>query len=417
MNYRLPSLAILLIFTHFSSVQAAVWKTEKPWSEDWERKYEEWVDEFWDEDFFTKPGTRYTDLKLDCADAIYSARIIFAFENGLPFAMKDPSGGKKLISNEMTRWDSKDPEKRFLSFLKFVYSDVGSTASLPNDTYPTAVSRASVKSGSIILTDKESHHSWTIKRVLPTGIPHLIFASRPAKTKLLVRIGQPSMEFTFKNKLDVTSHAGFRAWRRIDDLGKPVTAAQGYSDEQYRLEVKTWHRIVKKKLALVDEAPEAMLRRFLKAACDGAQERVTSVQEGLDFLAKMKKKCMVFDEYDNYSTPNRDMRLRNSFEDLVEAYNSIDKKGLENVMLEDGSLLIESVEDVVLDDPEAVGEPLENLYCVIRFGGGKPPLTLGDLRRRSMSGRLSNNPHDSFDYRWGYKVGHTDRAKTCQSWE
>ena len=178
--------------------QAAVWKTQNQWSPEWERKYREWVKQEWDEKYFTRKDTPFEGLKLDCADTVYSMRIIYSYWNKLPFAMVDPTGGKKLITNEMSRFDTiEDEGRRARAFLSYIYG-VASTQSLPADTYPAAINLDSVNSGSLLLTDHASHHSWTIKQLLPTGVPHLIYSSRPAKNVLLVRIDQPSMEFTFK---------------------------------------------------------------------------------------------------------------------------------------------------------------------------------------------------------------------------
>lgn len=398
------------------AAQAAVWPTENAWSPDWENRYAEWVKTSWDQNFFARPDTPYTGLKLDCADVVYSMRIVFAYENRLPFAMKDPTGGKKLITNEMSRWDHlPKPEQRIRQFLLFVFG-TGSTQSLPQDTVPVAVNRQTVRSGALILTDKESHHSWTIKDVFATGIPHLIYSSRPAKTTLLVREGQPSLEFTFRGKLDSGRHAGFRGFRRIEDLSKPVWQAEGYSDEQYKIPAKEWMFAVKKKLALVDESLDAVLRRALETACTNAKERVVAVSEGLAFLAKLPKdKCLNATEYDNYSTPNRDMRLRNSFEELRDLLEQI--RGNPPAKAAIRPELLAQAEDVMSDvsasAPSARTCPLQ----IAPGPGTGKVLSLAEVRKRSLGEKLSNNPHDPLEMRWGGQSGPSARAKRCPVYE
>lgn len=393
-----------------ASAQASVWTTTNSWSKEWENRYSEWVKTNWDEKFFAKPGTPFTGLKLDCADTLYSMRIIYSYYNGLPFAMKDPTGGKKLITNEMTRFDNLPKDKRVRAFLQFVYG-VGSTQSLPADTYSPRISRETVKSGSLIRTDQRSHHSWTIKEVLPTGIPHLIFSSRPAKNVLQVRIGQPSMEFTFKGTLDPSRQAGFRNFRNIEDLLKPEWEVAGYSDEQYHFPYKQWQSIVKKKLALVEETGEALLKRELDLACTSARERVESVNEGLTFLAKnASSRCLNETEFDDYSTPNRDLRLKNAFEELRDSYREIEQSPAELSKLPHELVL--QVQDVLSDTPT----PGQSGYCPVDIAPGRT-LRLGEIRKRSLEGTLSSNPHDPFEYRWGDRAGNSARAKKCPSFE
>lgn len=407
---RICQLALLALCALPLASEAAVWTAENSWSKDWEDRYAHWVKTNWDPNFFARPNTPYTGLELDCADVVYSMRVIFAYEHKLPFAMKDPTGGKKLLTNEMSRWDQLPQEKRIRQFLLFVYG-IGSTQSLPQDTFPVAVNRDSVRSGALILTDRESHHSWTIKEVFATGVPHLIFSSRPAKTTLLVRQGQPSMEFTFHGKLDPSRHAGFRAFRRIEDLGKPVWQSAGYSEEQYKIPAKEWLFAVKKKLALVDESFESLLARALDTACVSAQERVASVNEGLAFLSKLSPgKCMSPSDYDNYSTPNRDMRLRNAFEELRDtlAQVEVDPAGKASVP----AALLARAGDVMKDNVL----PSKERTCPVEIAPGKS-LSLAEVRKRSLEGRLSNNPHDPLEMRWGERSGPSTRAQRCPVYE
>jgi hypothetical protein len=210
-------------------VQAAVWSNTNEWNQKWEIKYQEWVKKNWDKDFY-KRETPYKNLRVDCADAVYTMRYAFAAENGLPFAIKDPTGGSTLLSNQITRWDSEAPEQRKRSFLQYLF-DAVSTQSMPRDTYPVAVSRQTITSGAVLLTDASSHHSWTIKYVSETGIPFLVFSSRPAKSIMFTRYEYPTTSFTFPTGLKPETQAGFRAFRTPEQLGLAVWEVSGYSLE------------------------------------------------------------------------------------------------------------------------------------------------------------------------------------------
>jgi len=85
---------------------AAIWEATSEWTEEHERTYAEWVREEFDKDFFHQPEeTTIFGLALDCSDAIYAMRIMYAYENSLPFAINDPTGKRRTLSNEFTKWD------------------------------------------------------------------------------------------------------------------------------------------------------------------------------------------------------------------------------------------------------------------------------------------------------------------------
>ena len=392
---------------------AAVWKTQQTWTPEWEERYSAWVKKNWDTQFFAQPGTAYSDLKLDCADVVYSMRIIFAAENGLPFAIKDPSGGKTPITQAMSRFDTIPEQggKRVRAFLNYIFSIAG-TASIPSDTYPVKPDPSGIRSGTLLLTDKESHHSWTIKDITPEGLPHLIFSSRPAKTGLLSRVGYPSMEFTFPKGVIETRHAGFRAFRLPEEIGKPVWEAKGYSREQYEIPAQQWRETIQARMATRTEDENTKIQRLWKEACTNTQDRVTAVNEGLAFLATYPEECLDPKSYDDYSTPNRDLRLKNSYQDLESAIrNARESKAL----LSSETLEMIAEFEASESEPSSLPPSSESgisSSCSVKIS---PTLTLSlaEVRKRSYAGLLSSNPHDPLNIRWGQAKGPSPRAQKC----
>jgi hypothetical protein len=397
---------LLFIFTAILSglvqpAQSAVWKTTNQWSPDWELKYQEWVLNNWDKDFFKRPGF-YQNVAMDCADTVYSMRLIYSSLNGLPFAMQDPTGSG-VISNEMSRWDSLPADKRLRAFLLYIF-EMGDTASLPNDTYPVAPNRESVTSGALILTDRLSHHSWTIKYVSNIGVPFLLFSSRPARTQLFERYEFPSMEFTFPNGLKPERNAGIRAFRQPAWIGKPVWQVPGYSLEQYQLPYDKWISTMQRRLALQTETAEARASRILTEVCKGASERVDIIRLGVATNARIGSRCMNSQEYDDYSTPNRDKRMKDGFIALEEAYRDAVNVGtFSNVTLKQK---LESV----LSGENSKGDL--NAFCTTEIAPGVT-MTLGQIYARSLGGKLSNNPHDTLEMRWGLQVFPSSKAQSC----
>lgn len=401
----------LLIVCIFLPIQAlaAVWTNTESWTPEWEQKYQEWVKTEWTRDYFTKPGP-YQNVALDCADAVYAMRLVFSSLNGLPFAMKDPTGSG-IISNDMTRFDKLSKNERLRSFLLYVFA-IGSTASLPNDSYPVAVNRKAITSGVFLLTDRKSHHSWTVRYISDVGIPFLIFASRPAKTVFYERYEYPSIGFTFPMGILAERHAGFRAFRTRDQLRMNVWDVPGYSLEQYQIPDKVWISTMTKRLQLRQESVQAKLERVLIEACRGSSERAEIVRQGFLLSEKIGSRCMNSKEYDDFSTPNRDARMKATFEDLASSVEDYEVEAQQNP----GAVSLDA--DLYLNAKSVVsGLNLNTNYCSVQIGGPQTGedilLPLREVFLASVQDRLSNNPHDSLKMRWGLQKGPSSKAKSC----
>jgi hypothetical protein len=375
---------------------AAVWETTQSWSPSWERSYRDWVSSSWDKHYFARPGT-YQNITMDCADTVYAMRFVFAAKHGLPFAIKDPTGGRGIISNRMTRWDGQPQSVRLRNFLQYVF-DITETATIPNDTYPVAVNRSALGSGSLILTDKENHHSWTVKAISRTGIPYLLFSSRPARTVLYERFEYPSIGFTFPNGISPETHAGFRAFRWPEHLQVPVWQVPGYSTEQYGFSPSTWHKQMQRRLATEQETGEQRLSRNLTDACRGARERAEMVLKADQINRQLGYQCMSQQTYDDYSTPSRDQRLKANFEAVRSAYQAAKSLSLSKA--------------VRAQAEHVVGGGRSGSYCGIEIAPGVT-LSLGQVYARSMAGRLSSNPNETIRVRWGLDSGPSGKARSC----
>lgn len=396
----------LFVFSVIASIslssRAAVWENTAEWNDAAEAQYRQWVVQNWNKDYFSQAGPMKGSI-LDCADVVYSMRVIFASQNGLPFAMKDPTTrAGTIISNSMTRWDSKPQDQRIRSFIQLVYG-VGSTASLPADTYPTAIGAATLGAGSMIVTDKANHHSWTIQHFSQTGIPYLLFGSRPARTLLYERNEYPSVGFVFPQGVRAETNAGFRNFRQPADIGKAVYDVPGYSLEQYSFPPGNFMKTVQKRMQKVEESGEQHVLRVYTETCKGARERVEIVRGSLLKQTEIGSRCMSATEYDDQSTPSRDSRLKDSFKDLASAY----KEAVQNRSL---AAVTRKLVESVLSGAASVSN--SNAACPIEIAPGRK-LTLGQLYSLSLGDKLSNNPHDTLEMRWGLETGPSEKAKNC----
>lgn len=423
-------LAILLLFCGFS--HAAVWSDTNTWTPEWESRFSQWVEAEWQVDFFSRKNLRngqpnpYYGLTKDCADTVYSMRVIFAYEYNLPFVMNDPTGGTKLITNRMSQFDrytnSTERIRRYLNYLDGLVS----TRSIPADTYPIAINRNSVRPGTLILTTKINHHSWTIKQILPIGVPWLVYnsvAGAGTGPHLKERQSWPNPYWVFENGYNAASFAGFRDWKPIELINRPQWEIPGYSEEQYKVPLNRWNKWAQERLATRTEANSQRIQRLTKTACDGLTMRVDAINEGADYLRQNPNRCMDYATYDLYSTPNRDQRLFDDLMSLRQGYKDIilahEQGTLDDMTNRQMAKLYPKIELSLRDELTQQSEPVlidADSLCPVSYAPGRQ-MDLAEAKRRISLALFSNNPHDGVDYRWGGLEGHSPLARQCQSWD
>lgn len=407
-----------------------IWKSEKYWTEETSQNFSSWMIKEWRKDFFSRKklsdgsANIFYGLRLDCADTVYSSKIIFSYYHKYHFAINDPTGGKKLITNEMTRWDHLPESQRIPAFLRYIYNVV-STKSLPNDTYPVALKPESITPGMLILTTKKNHHSWTIKNIFDTGIPHLIFNSTVgaySSLNLQERKSWPNGEWVFEDDRSPLGFAGLRNWKAQAFISEPAWKVPGYSEDQYQLKPSLWKKSLEAILKIKDETPEAQLHRVLENVCNDIKQRNEAVKEASQFIADNKILCMNELEFDTYSTPSRDKRLADEFIALRESYKEILKTG----KLDEGSLLslqLQKIfpllsESIVQESKTSSEQSLtEYSLCPSQYQsaieGKVKTIDMAEIKRRLFLRKLSSNPNDSEEVRFGEKP---KSKSNCPTW-
>jgi hypothetical protein len=420
----LAALIPLITGLAVNTSQAAVWDNKNNWSSSWEERYVNWVRAEWGTNALTRStlsngeSNPFKGMRADCADTVYTMRMVFAYMNKLPFAIKDPSGGSGILSNSMTRFDGQSGPAKARAFLNLIYN-VGSTKSLPNDTYPVALNRNSIRPGILLLTSKANHHSWTLQNMLSIGVPHLVFNSTIGASSgsgLQERTSWPNPAWVFEGDHTPEGNAGFRAFRPISYLGRAVWDVPGYSEEQYRVSLGNWISTATGKLATKRESDQGKMERLMKSACEGFKGRVPAVNDGVNARAG---RCMDFATYDNYSTPSRDERL---FDDLVALRNAfrqalstnggskMDTKTLRRLK----KIFPAATSSARSEASSMRASPVtKDSYCVVEYRRGVS-MDLAEVKRRMFLGTLSNNPNDDIKARWGES---RSSAGSCQAWD
>jgi hypothetical protein len=453
---------------HFNTSQAAVWNETNQWNESWESQYKEWVRANANVKMFSEEiksngePNPYYGIRVDCADLVYSLRIIFSFENKLPFAMTNPVRiNSSLITNQFSRYDSVvEGVPRLKKFLVYVY-DLVSTHGLPQDTY--SIGFKDIGPGSIILTTRKNHHSWTIKDISKSGNPKLIFNStvgRFSGFEVQERQSWPNPFWVFEPEVDPTdasksidiylpgSYAGFRYWRPLQYLKQSEKLVPAYSEEQHTIGLSKWKTAAQNTLAQVNETIDQAVSRLLKDACSDYKQRVDAVLEAETYKNKLAadfasgkseeqsvyikefmsdperpsdNRCMTYKMFDQYSTPSRDKRLIDAII-LARAYFSFGLKKFDEKAFSASNLaLYKSIFPMISASAaeEAQRSPVKisSNYCAYEISREIGKMSLAQFKYNIFAEKFSSNPNDSYTARFGFKKTEKDLGETCPAYD
>ena len=393
--------SILLILSAFlisSSVHAKVWKAENKWDDVWEKRYQHWVKNNWTDDIFmNEKKPIYYKFSNDCADAVYAMRLIFSYEYKLPFVIHNPSKKGSFITNNKSSWNKYPEEKRVRKFLDYV-ANMTSTRTLAKDSYPIALD--DIKPGDIYVAPDV--HSYQVVNITDAGVAEVMSSTTPKAPRFLDRI--PSFPFylpeDIKHKTD-----GYRRFIQPQNIKKALKKQPGYNAEQFDI-AKAVHYdyvrftdIISSALGKKVERPDEKTLRLLIAMCMYANDRSVYVYDALWKLQEMKKKgrqCMTRQEYNNYSTPSRDRRLK-AFFNAVKNHYDRNKKYRPWTQPQRWARILFSP-----SQPKPYEIKDLNAFCKVQMSLGEDYyIPLRELRQNLAAGKVISDPHAPLEYRWG----------------
>ncbi len=392
---------------------AAVWKAEHQWDDSWDLKYSRWIEKHYKTDFYMNPERpAFYKLKHDCGDAPYFSRIAFAWEHKLPFAIHDPLRKGKKITNKTRKFDHiKDPVKRLRAFMDFIAGRV-STRSLAADTYPVALK--SLRAGDIYLSP--GNHVYQIVGISDTGVPTVLSSTTPRKVRYLLYFrGFPMfVPSDAKRQTD-----GYRRFRRPQDLDKPFNKLPDYSAEQYKVakaagyQFQRFSNALKILLGKRPESSQETIRRMVNEMCNLVRERKDYVDEGFDYLQKIRAKgrrCMNKQEYYHYSTVSRDMRLGAFFSQNRREMNHLAMQGADP----EGMRILRAIFQPE-EPPAHLNKRLRRLCSVPTEVPDYPLVDLRDVWLAIWTGKLVSDPNAPLEHRWG--IAGEEWEPTCPVYE
>ncbi len=404
------------------TAHAAIWTETSQWDDSWEQKYSSWIESEFNEDIFMTG--KYKGMATDCADAVYFGRLIFSYENKLPFVINDPTGGKNKISNKMSRWDKKSEFDRVREFMAFISWNV-STKSFAGDSYPVKINRTYVRPGAIWVRPSRETNIWngivatitgkskiidpghaeTVKRINDSGSVMLIGSTTPRAVRQLTL----TSSFLI---MPESTNAGLRQWILPQQYASAKSSLPGYSEEQFKLgrsEVSSsaapgiisgspapsktgsrtyqgWRTEVTQALAQRPETPQEAIDRYAGDLCSLVHARAENVRQALAAKGKKGGACMSRDEYDAYSTPTRDQRIAATLKDLSKMTTKFSGFSM----------------TAKINNPE-ISAALQK--CAPVEIAQEQVLTLKEYMLNVASDKYSSDPNDSLKARWGFESG------------
>ncbi|MGZ3748415.1 MAG: hypothetical protein ACXVB1_17855 [Pseudobdellovibrionaceae bacterium] len=412
MKEQLSKFTAKIIFAFFiigaTTASAAVWQSTESWNSSWEQKYSDWVRDFFNEEIYTTG--RYKNIPTDCSDAVYFARVIFAYENNLPFVIKDSTGGSNRITNEMSRFnDISDPLQRVRKFIDLVGATT-STKTLPNDTYPVAINRTFILPGTIwsrprITKDnfwrrltggtvqEDPGHAELVKEVADTGAVYLIGSTVPKEVRKL----NVTSSLVF---MPVETSTGFRRWMQPAFYSQPVNILPGYSLEQFTTigrswagtrSLSDWTTEVQNRLALREEPRSEKIARQVKNICTLVNSRVDIITKSELRRISLGGACMGVSDYDSYSTPSRDKRIVTTLKQLTSLAGGMGITAAQRA---------KPLKPFLDDCPNIRIAPTQTI-------------SLFDFSIHALKDEVSSDPNDSFGARWGLE----ESTSNCPNYE
>lgn len=393
---RILNFSIILLLSLASlDVSAEIWTSAQSWNEDMEEKYSEWIKTTFTADVFSNPKSSYYGIKTDCADALLVARLIFSYEQKLPFSFKNVDG--EIVSEKSRDFDHYTLEKRLVAFANSLADQVSVQNLAQENSY--YIHPSDIRAGDFYLVrwvnaeGKMNHHAYLIKSILPTGDFELLSSTTPKAVRTLsMRLGMPVQFFTdfpygFKRFKERQSSVAF-----LDD--KTQLQWQKLGENEFFGRVKELLRIEE------DNYQKNFNRRFLNL-CRALELRYEVVLAASKRVAEKNGRCLNSSEYEEFSTPSRDHNIKREFERIINGYKTLIYKKITHNLNSEDSL---GLDYLTGKDNSEEGRLALDKRCRVNFSsetGESFSMGLRSFYQRLKAGHVSSDPNQSIKVRYG----------------
>ncbi len=379
----------------------------------------------------------------DCADNPFFLRAYFAWKLGLPFGFHQASWGTletppragRFIDGGTTRTPGGGPG-RSPAAMRSLFGLIKNTVQAGNgrtaldaegtDYYPLPLSRRALKPGTVFADPYG--HTYTVARWVRQNrkSPGLLLGTdaQPDGTIGVKRFWKGNFLFTTEG---VVGQPGFKAFRPIVvESGQPrlltnkeIAASADYGDlslQQRKLSAEDFYAAMEKIINPDPLDAEAALEDLFRALHEQLIVRVGSVANGEAYMTAhpgavipMPSGPSVFQSlgpWEDYSTPNRDMRLLIAIDTILEFP---DKVARNPAAYDVGG---RKPPDEVRRMIESLSKKRAAELSITYKGsdGSARVLTIEEIFRRQAALETGYNPNDSIEIRWGAPEGSAERA-------
>ncbi len=385
-------------------------------------------------------GKHAVHMMPDCADAPYFLRAYFAWKMRLPFGFRQCSRGTlsraprcpEWFTNASQEWSGGET-RAFNHFLGRVMNAIhsGTARTLledeASDYYPVPLTRDNLRPG-LVFADPYGHTltlvRWQAQRGDQPG-QLLAVDAQPDGTIGLRRFWRGNFLFNTKGVIGDPGFKAFRPIRKERGRLRPLTNAelQGNSDfvpfslQQKNMGVEAFYDTLDLLINPAPLDPAAALRELFTAFHEQLLTRVLSVSNAEEYMASHPAAVVpmptgtaaVFQDlgqWENYSTPNRDMRLLIAMDVLLafpervarspQSYVLPKRKTPEQVKQELAVLLSRWSREATITYTRSDGKP--------------QVLSVEDILKRADALESAYNPNDCIEVRWGAPEGSPERA-------
>lgn len=382
-------------------------------------------------------------MQPDCADNPFFLRAYFSWKTGLPMAYhicdrggigRNPGTGKWMITepNNKGKGAIREFNQFLLNLMNGVHSGTARTALNNNnsDYYPVALSTQSLRPG-VVFADPYGHTltlvSWQHQSKDKPGIL-LAVDAQPDGTVGIKRFWKGNFMFNTSN---VIGEPGFKAFRPILASSGNFTLLKNsdlteesgfvpFSAQQQKMSREDFYLAMERAINPNPLDPETALLNLINALHEQLIVRVTSVNNGDIYFKKNPGAIIPMStnapgvfltggQWENYSTPNRDLRLLIALDAVSDFPNQVVKRA--------GDFKISR-----FSTPEKEKEKLEKLLIkkcdeltikYLRSDGSEQTLSLTEIIKRKDAFEMGYNPNDGPEIRWGAPEG-SGELSTCR---
>jgi hypothetical protein len=396
----------------YQAVQAEVWNDSSSWNQEWENKYQKWIEsDSFNKRIFIDPTSPYHGLATDCADVIYAFRIIFSYENKLKYESLNPdiehlNFFNKYLNNRTNRFDNfQEGPERVKAFIAYLGKLAGTEFLSAKDSYPVGIKN--IRPGDFYIANQVVNgitirHTYLIKKIYHTGVFDLYYSTLPDMVReLKYHRGIPLFSFD-------SAPYGFRRFINPSMRGQEPSTYQDFSNEQYDLLKKVGPAqiiySISKSLRVQQETYQDNLTRVIGNICRAIGDRVLDINESINFVDSVNGRCVTKSEYDNLSTPQQDERIYNQINNIMDYWHSVIKAQKISSFT---PATIKGMNYLLNIEPSSLKD-----HQILCSSFKKYPVTLKQFFDRYHARKISSHPNDSIASRWGEEITHTN----CQTY-